>query len=467
MPMPKAKTLVLLISVFLAVLLTARIVLLLSSRPRIAVDYVAQLNELSRPAEYDSDRNAAPFYQLAFDAFVEPPEELPMLDYADRPGDFNDAEQALLRSWFASNERALGYFHEATTRPYYWLERHSERDNMITGIPYRELSPLNQLAKAVVWAAKFEAAQGRPEVAWQYILDCYRAGGHKCSANLLIMEQHFGLGLREQSVRGAAVILDSSRVGTAVLKRLQDDLQQELDSDTYIPGAAAERLEDYDALQLAFVHHSKGTGRLWWRACRGVVILSTGEDARRMERQFRWSWILGPTRNEAAEQIERTFSLFNQLVDKTPWQIKSGSVDYFRQVRAINTRHAALEIMRIGIDPEPLLHAYHKTRLQTDALIAVLAILRYKADHAQLPESLDVLSAGGYLQAVPEDPYSGAPLVYRLADDGFQLYSIGPNFTDDNGASGLDIVCWPVEKPKDPSQIPGDFYSGTPKANWQ
>ena len=46
-----------------------------------------------------------------------------------------------------------------------------------------------------------------------------------------------------------------------------------------------------------------------------------------------------------------------------------------------------------------------------------------------------------YLPDVPEDPFSGRPLVYRTETTGYVLYSVGQNGIDDGGqrcASWID-----------------------------
>ncbi len=67
-------------------------------------------------------------------------------------------------------------------------------------------------------------------------------------------------------------------------------------------------------------------------------------------------------------------------------------------------------------------------------LITDLAIRCYEADHGKPPGALGDL-APEYLAEVPEDPFGGEPLVYRLDATGYLLYSIGPDETDDGGAS--------------------------------
>lgn len=69
------------------------------------------------------------------------------------------------------------------------------------------------------------------------------------------------------------------------------------------------------------------------------------------------------------------------------------------------------------------------------------------------------------LEALPEgaliDPFSDGLLVYRPTDDGFLLYSIGPNLVDDNGQRGkrwdeLDMVYSYPPEPIEPFEAQGE-----------
>jgi hypothetical protein len=61
-----------------------------------------------------------------------------------------------------------------------------------------------------------------------------------------------------------------------------------------------------------------------------------------------------------------------------------------------------------------------------------LAIGMYRHDLGVLPDRLEQL-VPTYLQTVPLDEYSGQPLIYRQQGDGFVLYSIGLDRSDDGG----------------------------------
>lgn len=80
---------------------------------------------------------------------------------------------------------------------------------------------------------------------------------------------------------------------------------------------------------------------------------------------------------------------------------------------------------------------------------SALAILRWRAAHeGQLPESLAEL-VPDTLPAIPADPFDEHPLRYRRLPQGFIVYSVGPDFTDNGGqrqpagtekADGYDVV---------------------------
>jgi hypothetical protein len=74
-------------------------------------------------------------------------------------------------------------------------------------------------------------------------------------------------------------------------------------------------------------------------------------------------------------------------------------------------------------------------------LMTDLAIQSFQREHDSNPRELGEL-VPRYLEAMPIDPFSGQPLVYRLTEDGFVLYSVGKDGKDDGGRfpSGMDYL---------------------------
>jgi len=60
------------------------------------------------------------------------------------------------------------------------------------------------------------------------------------------------------------------------------------------------------------------------------------------------------------------------------------------------------------------------------------ALAWYRCDQGRYPQDLGGL-VPKYVASVPDDIFSGKPLIYRLAQDGYLLYSVGVNGKDEGG----------------------------------
>jgi len=67
-----------------------------------------------------------------------------------------------------------------------------------------------------------------------------------------------------------------------------------------------------------------------------------------------------------------------------------------------------------------------------DNLLLAFALALYHCDHGIYPKSLDAL-APKYLAKIPQDMFSGKPLIYRPTENDYLLYSVGLNGNDDGG----------------------------------
>ena len=66
-----------------------------------------------------------------------------------------------------------------------------------------------------------------------------------------------------------------------------------------------------------------------------------------------------------------------------------------------------------------------------------IALACYKSENDRFPATLGELSPE-FLATIPEDVFSGAPLIYRVDDGGYVLYSVGINQRDDGDARESD-----------------------------
>jgi hypothetical protein len=76
--------------------------------------------------------------------------------------------------------------------------------------------------------------------------------------------------------------------------------------------------------------------------------------------------------------------------------------------------------------------ARDEARATVGVMQAALALRDYQIQHGSYPASLsDLRAAGGW--AIPHDPFSGKPFLYRREGAGYLVYSVGPDLKDDGG----------------------------------
>ena len=151
---------------------------------------------------------------------------------------------------------------------------------------------------------------------------------------------------------------------------------------------------------------------------------------------------------EVVQAIEQTFSQrddFATLIarDLIAWERKSG---WMGRLKYRLSQWFPHELPGNSLKDEYLASCASLRALQT-----VYAIRLFQDDHRRLPHSLAELTPD-YLHTVPLDPYSDSPLIYRPAEDDFELYSVGRDRTDNGGKfdaikyyreSGFDLdVSW-------------------------
>jgi hypothetical protein len=73
------------------------------------------------------------------------------------------------------------------------------------------------------------------------------------------------------------------------------------------------------------------------------------------------------------------------------------------------------------------------TLARRNVALAILAIERYRRNHAETPPADLAALVPAYLKDVPMDPFTGTPVKYRLQRDGYVVYSVDVDRKDDGG----------------------------------
>jgi hypothetical protein len=421
-----------LILIILSLVLLTKIIITLVALPTPTIDYVAQYNELTKPVNYSPENNAADDYLKAFDLYVEPSEELHdsilMVKWYEKntpfQADVDPDSLLLLEKWLISNKSALDQIEVAMQKPYTWFEKEPEEGPAL-GIRSPEISGIRKMSEVMLCSARFNALDNNFRATFDDIIDSYRLGQQQCRENASVLEQYLGINIKTDTIKTALNILSFLEPNSEDLKHFQDSLCSLTVNEDCIPGIETERLFFYDTVQYIYLDWIRGINKPSLRVLYGTRCLCGDVD-------FLWvSAFVGPSRQKTLQQIDRFFDLHNQLRDKTPWEIYHQYINELREIESFNKRYFFKEFF---YHPSVrLFSSFQKSNTQTEALITILAILRYKADNNRFPETLEELLSAGYITYLPKDPYSEGFLKYRVMDDDFVLYSTGKNFEDDKG----------------------------------
>ncbi len=373
------------------------------------------------------------------------------------PEDMNDAQREATDQFLQNNAVALDTLYKAIEKPYYWSDYNSSgeivtevnsilivnpnfMDNLMRPLgPYRKVARL--LASRIGWRAYLGDING----ALNDEISLFKLGQLLQGKGLLI-EQLVGIAVEALAHQRLMYILDRTDVPAEQLQQLQDELarifahKQPIDLN-------CEKAFRYAIIQKGFTDNGKGNGKILKVAA--PYFVRDWKDAVWSSLAFSY-----PNRQQALAEVEKMFAQAQQDLQTTPWQRKNESPG--KSAAFVNAPFM-FNIQALAIEKIALI----SWRLRTDraATLTILAVLRFQKETSEFPENLNKLVQNGYLNELPQDPFSNGPLNYRKTKDGFILYSWGSDLEDDGGwmprnekgylmkySDEGDWVFWPVEK---------------------
>jgi len=457
-----------LISLLLLALLTVKITLILTAKPIISVDYVALWNEISKPQNYDPNNDAFFDYQKAVAAFVPIPVEIDLLPITTWPGDFNEPELLTLRQWLADNEHALNYLNQGSQKPYAWIRVFSKDLGMWNASPELKYGVLSQLTRTLVWRAKLTAMEHHLDNAHNDLMTIYRMASQFMGRTPTICRL-IGYGLYTSVIRQTCVILTNTNTHSQELLLFQQQLANHFTQSRNELTFQDEKLWIQDVIQRIFTDDGHGNGHLttvelarelvdaylqmhsyetlnnapnFWRDIFGDPEIEEPSDFG-LKTRIVFIALFGPDRKQTQKTIDDYFNYIETIVKQTPWQLHNQNIKLQKQIYDLYGDSLLYPLLTHHMQIE----FYHRmNNVRQSALLATIAILRYKADTGKLPQTLDELVAAGFLKELPMDPYSNKSIVYRQTNGDFTLYSPAYDLTDEGGDPDTDIIFWPVKK---------------------
>jgi hypothetical protein len=399
------------------------------------------------PQNYDPVQNAAFDYQAAVDSFQEIPEEIKDFERA-WPGDLNEDELKILEDWFDANSLTLEHLNRAIEKPYCWFER-NWADASQESIDFAELGNLRKSVWMFLCYSKWLAYNGNLEKAFAGILGVHSIGIHYTGLKSLI-EQLVGIAIISLAYEAVLTVINRCTVPLDMMSKLQNELHESIKRIAPLSFLGEVEAYAYNWFQHCFTDDRNDSGFLIPKQLRRSVNSSAFSP--------HLSWLKSisiclshPLRDDTLRQCQKIQQLLEKFVDTSPGNMNRRDRSYYDEIHSLTRDYFVLDYA-LGSFVE-ILKIYHRNIMAGQAVLSILGILRFKNEKGNLPQSLEDCVEKGYLTTIPIDCYSGEPLKYKISNDRFKLYSIGPGFKDTGGKrsdcygeDGLDIVFWPVEK---------------------
>ena len=407
-------------------------------KPNITVNYVEWLNDYVRQGR-DESLNSAPKVQKAAKLAVQMPEWLSDSN-AKWPSDFNDTQMSDFENWLMQNKPAFGTLKTALLKPLYWNIYDANNSDLMK-FDYFSVSEHRTLARALDWQIKYSAFKNNSADAVEKAVELFDLG-QRMEGNGLLIEQLVGVAIEAIGNRSVFDLLDKTQLTPHQLTDIQIFLQHHY-NDTVID-MSGEKALIYDFIQRNFTDDGKGGGK--------PVSQGTGFAGKNtFEIILKILTFNLPDKKDVISQMENFYAGCRQAFETPDIENMKKQLENISSDSPMLMKSDLPAFGKVG-------ELSWRTKMQREALITTLAILRYKQEMGNLPQSLDELLQAGYIKQMPFDIYRNGPLTYKRIDTCFILYSFGIDRDDDGGRMGIskegrpnlwnldggDAVFWPI-----------------------
>jgi hypothetical protein len=355
-----------------------------------------------------------------------------------------------LASWIERNEKPLALIGQAAQKSEYYNPLVPKRwtEDWPTSL-IQALLPNSQLCREVVAVlcarAMLRTSQSNTGAAWRDLITCHRFCRLLQRGGTLI-ELLIGIASEQITVKAELVFLVHSKLPSDQIMAHWLEIIK-----LRPPSPVADKLdltERFVLLQLIMGMASQGPAYLEIETNRGASTAPTARSAG--SSLFTHSINYDPAFRNANRCHDRLV-VATRTQDRTERQREIAAIT--SEIRAARSEAITPAVFikkeilgpsycgeRIGdVLVGTLLPAFNKLVDAADRLEQTHRNLRlafilaaYHAEHRRYPETLAEL-APKYIDKIPDDLFSGKPLIYRLEDDGYLLYSVGVNGIDDGG----------------------------------
>jgi len=344
-----------------------------------------------------------------------------------------------LAEWIAANQGPLDVIVEATRRPRYYLpapELLNDQPDMLIGVTLQGIQSSREAARSLATRATWHVGENRLKEAWQDNLAIYRLSDLVAQGTFLV-DHLVALAIRGNAIHTTNVLLNSDHMTKELAQQIERDISA-------LPRArtianCVDHGERIFGLDSAIYVRSHGVG--------AISQLSDGPQAQSPFSFVSVDWNVALKKlNRAYDQAaaamrisdyderQAAFELFETELNDSANGVKTPG----RLIAAVLSRNARSDLVGTIITSLllPALTAANAAEDRNNSLLSLTqlaaSLAAYRAEHGSYPERLDDL-VPAIIPQLPVDIFHAKPFVYRQTDDGYLLYSIGPNGKDDGG----------------------------------
>jgi hypothetical protein len=269
--------------------------------------------------------------------------------------------------------------------------------------------------------------------------------------------------MTRMACREIVSILEDYNPSTDLLRRICRQWSEVYSNGFASINVEGERLGFMDTVQHVFTKGGLGGGHLipgaWASIADDPIYLLEGQDKMLFMPLYAAVSLLHARRDKTIAKANEFYSRQKKYTKMSPHQRRTANIETVDDMMYSLPRYRffLLEIFAPAFDRIAEYGFQRKASYQ--ATLTILALKRWQAEKGQYPGTLEELVTAGFLYELPMDPYSDKPLVYKKTNGNFTLYSLGPNFEDDDAKPGTtekgslkdwsdngDTVFWPLPK---------------------
>jgi hypothetical protein len=358
--------------------------------------------------------------------------------------------------WLKANEKPLSVVIEATKRPDYFnplVSRWSEKEpSWLIGALLPGVQKCRELATALLARAMLKVAEGKGDDVWQDLLACHRLA-RLVSRGATLIELLVGIAIDQIATNADLAYLERSKLTSKqILDRLKDLRALPPLAPVADKIALGERLFYLDSVQ----HIRRGGIGIMENLSGGKTEKPTKEELEGLGK-IDWEPALRDgnrwyNRMVAAMRLKDRASRKQALdkIEKDIKEMKARSTEPEQLAKLLMAKNMPAGKVEKEVSTAVgkaignvaitlLMPAIWKVQDAHDRgmqvqrnLHVAFALAAYQRDNDRYPAKLDDL-APKYLATVPDDLFSGKPLIYRPSPTGYLFYSVGANGKDEGG----------------------------------